>query len=146
MEVGVVNYDTNKVYNFAILGTGYMAQEYTNVIKSLKIKKTISVLGSSYFKSNSFKIKNNLDFAARSLDQLYKKNKADYLIVCVKEEKLYLLINKIIKYNWNCLFEKPLGYNYQQTINIAKKLKKKGGIQFSGFQFLKIGEKKITKG
>jgi predicted dehydrogenase len=122
MVAGMAKLNQKKVYNFAILGTGYMAQEYVNVVKSLKIKKSISVLGSSYSKTNSFKKKNNLDYAAKSIKDLNKKFDANYLIICVREEKLFGLIDKIIEFNWKCLCEKPLGYSYDQTKKIVKRL------------------------
>lgn len=124
MAAGMANSKSKNSLNFAILGTGYMAQEYVNVIKSLKFKKTISVLGSSLYKSNLFKKKNELDYAAKSIKDLKSKFNANYLIICVREEKLSQLIDKIIKYDWKCLCEKPLGYNFLQTKKIFKKLKK----------------------
>ncbi len=125
MVDGMANQNPTKIFNIAIIGTGYMAQEYVNVIKSLSINKTISVLGTTFAKSTSFKKKNNLDYAAKSVADLKKKFNVNYLIICVREERLYQLINKIIKYDWKCLCEKPLGYNFDQTKKIVNKLKKK---------------------
>jgi predicted dehydrogenase len=124
MVDGMADLKSSKDINFGIVGTGYMAQEYVEVIKSLKIKKTISVLGSSFLKSNSFIKKHDLDYAAKSISDLKNKFNVNFLIICVREEKLYQLVDKIIKYDWKCLCEKPLGYNFNQTNKIVSKLKK----------------------
>ncbi len=121
----MANLNSKNSINFAILGTGYMAQEYVKVLKSLKLNKTISVLGSSSHKSKLFKKNNKLDYAAKSIKDLKSKFNPNYLIICVREEKLYQLIDKIIKYNWKCLCEKPMGYNFIQTKKIVNKLTKK---------------------
>lgn len=113
-----------KKLNVAIIGSGYMAQQHFNVINSFKEFNVICVLGRNRSKLKIFAKKNLIKNYLFDIDIAYKKFKPDIVVVAVSEDNLIKIIEKIIKYPWFCLSEKPIGINFKESQKIYKKIKK----------------------
>jgi predicted dehydrogenase len=108
--------------NVAIIGSGNMAQQHLNVINSFKEFNIICVLGRNKNKLKNFAKKNLIKNYLFDIDLAYKKFRPDIVIVAISEISLIKVIEKIIKYPWLCLCEKPVGINYNETQVIYKKI------------------------
>ena len=113
-----------KKLNVAIIGTGNMAQQHVNVINSFKDFNVICVLGRNKKKLKNFAKKNLIKNYLFDVDLAYKKFTPDIVVVAISEISLIKVIEKIIKYPWLCLCEKPVGLNYNESQLIYKKIQK----------------------
>ena len=113
-----------KKLNVAIIGTGNMAQQHVNVINSFKDFNVICVLGRNKKKLKNFAKKNLIKNYLFDIDLAYKKFTPDIVVVAISEISLIKVIEKIIKYPWLCLCEKPVGLNYNESQLIYKKIQK----------------------
>jgi predicted dehydrogenase len=110
--------------NVAIIGSGNMAQQHLNAINSFKEFNVICVLGRNKNKLKNFAKKNLIKNYLFDIDLAYKKFRPDIVVVAISEISLIKVIEKIIKYPWLCLCEKPVGLNYNESQTIYKKIKK----------------------
>jgi predicted dehydrogenase len=113
-----------KKLNVAIIGCGNMAQQHLNVINSFKEFNVICVVGRNENKLKNFAKKNFIENYLFDIDLAYIKFKPDIAVVAISETSLIKVIEKIIKYPWLCLCEKPVGLNYNESQVIYSKIKK----------------------
>ena len=109
-----------KKINIAIIGTGYMAREYIEVINNFSEINIKGCLGRSsknirYIKKKFPKIE-----IFKNLNELINKDVLDGIIVAVSEESTFEIARSLIKYKGIVLFEKPLGINFYEFIKIEK--------------------------
>lgn len=104
----------------ALIGAGSMIEEYVKVLKSLGKVELAGIYSRTKSKSNNLKKKYNIRHVCDSVEELYLKTNADAVIIAVSIESLYEILRDTRKYNWICLSEKPLGYNYNQAAKIFK--------------------------
>ena len=106
------------------IGAGNMAKEHLKVFSKKKIllsgvfTRTIckaKILKKSF---KSLKIYQNLD-------EMLIKEKPDGVIVAVNEDSLIKILNITSKYNCPLLIEKPIGYNFNNSLRILKIIKEK---------------------
>ena len=120
-----------KIINVAIIGSGYMANEYAKVLKKIKICKISGIYSRRHFKAKLFANKHNIEIIGQNIKDLYIRSKADAVIVAVSPDSLKLVVKEVFKFPWNSLIEKPLGINVNDAYDInkiAKKLKSKSFI------------------
>ena len=111
-------------FNVAIIGSGNMAQEHFNAIDSFKQFNVVCVVGRNKKKLKYFAKKNSIKNYLFNIKLAYEKFKPDLVIIAVSELSLKKIINKIVKYPWTCLCEKPVGYNYRESQLIYRKIRK----------------------
>ena len=111
-------------FKIAIIGAGYMAEEYLKVLVNKKVycegifSRTIS---KSRILKNKFKIKK----LYKSLNDLKNDRQIDALIIAVNAESTNYILNNLEIPKYKILCEKPVGINYEQTKKIVSKIKNK---------------------
>ena len=111
----------------AIIGAGYMANEYLKIFSKLKNINVVALCNRS--KKNSIKLKKKYKIGKifNEIEKMYKITKPDGVIIALSPDIIKTMIGSILKYPWKCLFEKPVGLNFKESIYINK-LQKKNNI------------------
>lgn len=116
-----------KKIKIAFVGTGYMATEYAKILINLREINCELVAAMSKSENRiinfvkKFKIKKHFF----SLNDLMKNTKPDIVIVTVNESSSYNIFKKLSKFSCVCLFEKPIGLNFEESEKIIKLKKNK---------------------
>jgi predicted dehydrogenase len=121
-----------KKIKIGIIGSGYMAQEYVKVLKSIKKVEITGVVSKNLNKTKKFAYHNDIRFFS-SIDQIYNKTKPDAFIIAVSELSLKTVLIKIFKFKTFNLVEKPIGINFEESKFITKLSKKTKSKNFVGF-------------
>lgn len=111
-------------YKIAIIGAGYMAEEYLKVFSHKKIHCE-AIFSRTLSKSKILKKKYNIKKVYKSLDDLKNDNQINALIIVVNAESTRNLINNLDINQYRILCEKPVGINFEETKKIISKIKNK---------------------
>jgi len=111
-------------YKIALIGAGYMAEEYLKILFSKKIFCE-AIFSRTSAKSKILKERYKIKKIYTSLDDLKNDNKINALIIAINEEFLGKILNKLDINRYRVLCEKPIGINYAETKNIVSKIKNK---------------------
>ena len=109
-----------KIIKIAIIGSGYIANEYAKVLKKIKNCKISGIYSRKYIKAKLFAKKHNVKIIGRSIEDLYMQTRADAVIVAVSPDSLRSITKEIFKFSWLSLIEKPLGINESEAKSINK--------------------------
>lgn len=111
-------------FRIALIGAGYMAEEYLKIFSSKKILCE-AIFSRTSAKSKILKERYKIKKIYTSLDDLKNDNKINALIIAINEEFLGKILNKLDFNRYRVLCEKPIGINYAETKNIVSKIKNK---------------------
>jgi predicted dehydrogenase len=111
-------------FKVAIIGAGYMAEEYLKVFSKKKIHCE-AIFSRTLSKSKILKKKYNIKKIYKSLNDLKNDNKINALIIVVNAESTQNLINNLDIHKYRVLCEKPVGINFEETKKIISKIKNK---------------------
>ena len=109
---------------WGIIGLGNMADKFANSIKNLNETKLLSI--SSKNPSRLEKFGNTY-----GIDKKYRFNDYEEILKCDEINAIYIstlnnthhdLVIKAIEFNKNILCEKPISINYEESLNVYKKL------------------------
>lgn len=111
--------------NWGIIGLGNMAKKFASCIKTLDDTKLLGISSSSFFKRKKFgyrfNVKNKYQF--KNNEDIFKCNQIDNVYISTLNNSHYELILKAIESGKNILCEKPMTINYNQALEIEKKLR-----------------------
>ena len=113
-----------KKFKIAIIGAGYMAEEYLKVLLAKKIPCE-AIFSRTVSKSKILKKKYNIKKIYTSLNGLKNDNEINSLIIAVNAESTQNLINNLDIHKYRVLCEKPVGINFEETKKIISKIKNK---------------------
>jgi predicted dehydrogenase len=113
-----------KKFKVAIIGAGYMAEEYLKVFSAKKIPCE-AIYSRTASKSKNLKKKYKIKRIYTSLDDLKNDNQINALIIAVNLESTKNLINSLDINKYRVLCEKPVGINFKETKKIISKIKSK---------------------
>jgi len=111
-------------FKVAIIGAGYMAEEYLKVFSNKKIHCE-AIFSRTLSKSKILKKKYNIKKIYKSLNDLKNDNKINALIIAVNADSTQNLINNLDIHKYRVLCEKPVGINFEETKKIISKIKNK---------------------
>ena len=113
-------------FKVSFVGSGYMAEEHAKAFKDSNEFELVSVFSKTKSNAKKFCSKFKMKNINSSIEDIYKKNKPDLLVISITETELTKMLKKIMKYDWTILVEKPCGINLQdsQVINRLIKLNK----------------------
>ena len=119
----------------AFIGAGNTMNEHLKVIKnsSKNLIEFNGIFSRTRSKAEKLKQNYNINYNCNSIEELYKKTKADILVVVVSVESVKDVAVKASKYPWKILIEKPFGLNFKESKELEKKLGKKKSQFFIGF-------------
>ena len=110
--------------NLLLIGSGYMAREYLNVIEKYFDNFSVSLISSSKDRSNELEKKYNILETFESIDKLllHEKDFSKYqkIIVCTSEKRFLNLAKVLTNYECEVLFEKPLGLSFEESLKIIE--------------------------
>lgn len=110
-----------KNYKIAIIGAGYMAEEYLKVFAS-KLIQCQGIYSRTLSKAKKLKNKYNIKKLYLSLNDLKSDNEIKAIIILVNEDSTQNLINSLDINKYRILCEKPIGMNLNETKKIISKI------------------------
>jgi len=110
-----------KNYKIALIGAGYMAEEYLKVFSSKKIQCE-GIYSRTLSKAKKLKNKYNIKKLYSSLNDLKSDNEIKAIIILVNEDSTQNLINSLDINKYRILCEKPIGMNLNETKKIISKI------------------------
>ena len=111
-------------FKIAIIGAGYMAEEYLKVFSNKKVYCE-AIFSRTLSKSKTLKKKYNIKKIYKSLGDLKNDSQINALIIAVGAESIYDLINNLDIKKYRVLCEKPVGINFEETKKIITKIRNK---------------------
>ena len=111
-------------FKIAIIGAGYMAEEYLKVFSYKKLNCE-GIFSRTLSKSKNLKKKYNIKKIYKSLNDLKNDNQINALIIAVNAESTSDLLNNLDIKKYRILCEKPVGINFEETKKIIFKIKSK---------------------
>lgn len=113
-----------KKFKIALIGSGTTMEEHLKALKSIKKYKheLVGVYSRQFKNGLRIKKKFNIKEVFRSIDEMYKKTKADIVIIVISAENVKQIMPQVAKYNWKIFVEKPVGINLIETSFIKKKI------------------------
>ena len=116
-----------KLNKIAFVGAGTTIEHHIKAISDIKNYKIelSGIFSRTQLKAKKLKDKYKIKFLCKDLDELYKKTKADILVIVISVENVKNISIEAAKYPWKIFIEKPVGYNYEETKFIKKKIGKK---------------------
>jgi len=111
-----------KKFRIAIIGAGYMAEEYLRILLYKKIQCE-AIYSRTFIKSKLLKKKYNIKKIYKNLNDLKFDKKINALIIAVNEVSTVSILNELDISNYKILCEKPVGVNYDQTKKLISKIK-----------------------
>jgi predicted dehydrogenase len=104
--------------NVAIIGAGYMANEHIKAFNDISDVCVLGIYSKTKLKSEKLAAIYNIQNVCDSIDDLYKKTKADIVVVCTSVLSIHDISIECFRYKWVCLIEKPVGYNLEEAKSI----------------------------
>ncbi len=111
-----------KKFRIAIIGAGYMAEEYLRVLSNKRVECE-AIYSRTYRKSKLLKKKYNVKKIYKNLNDLKLDKKINALIITVNEVSTFSILEELNISNYKILCEKPVGVNYNQTRKLFSKIK-----------------------
>jgi predicted dehydrogenase len=111
-------------FKIAIIGAGYMAEEYLKVLSKKKIHCE-AIFSRTLSKSKVLKKKYNIKKIYNSLDDLKNNDQIKALIIAVNSESTKNIIDNLDIIKYRILCEKPIGINFEETKKIISEIKNK---------------------
>lgn len=109
-------------FKIAIIGAGYMAEEYLRILSYKKIECE-AIYSRTYIKSKLLKKKYNIKKIYKNLNDLKLDKKINALIIAVNEVSTADILNELNISTYKILCEKPVGVDYNQTKKLISKIK-----------------------
>ena len=122
-----------KKIKIAIIGAGYMADEHLKVLTKLQNVELVGIFNRTKKNAMKLKKKYKIQYFFSKIDDMYKKTKADGVIVAISPNIIKKISKEIFLHPWKCLIEKPIGLNYEETKYIYKISKKLSSQVFIAF-------------
>ena len=114
-----------KKLRICFIGGGPTIENHIQSFTKIRNVELTAIFNRTRSKSIKLSKKYKIKFISNNVQDLYLKFKADAVIIAVSIEATKKIFTQIIKFNWVCLFEKPLGYNFEESKKIFK-INKKG--------------------
>ena len=109
--------------NVSIIGAGKIAEEHIKAFSSFKNIKIVGIFSRTKSKAIKLKKKYKIFCVYDSISSLRVESKTDIVVVAVNLESIFSIYQEVLKYDWVCLLEKPLGLNFAQAKKIISECK-----------------------
>ena len=106
------------------IGGGPTIENHIQSFTKIRNVELTAIFNRTRSKSIKLSKKYNIKFISDNVEDLYFKFKADAVIVAVSIDVTKKICEQIFKFNWVCLLEKPLGYNFRESKKIFEIYKK----------------------
>lgn len=102
----------------AIVGAGSMASEHIKAFKAVLGVKVVGIYSRTLSKAESLAKEFDIPKVIYDLNSLYTETKADIVVITVNILAMFEVAEVVVKYPWVCLFEKPVGLHYAESVRI----------------------------
>ena len=113
----------NKI-KVAFIGAGYMAKEHIKAFADIPGVELAGIYSRTADKAQLLAKEFNIPNVSGTIDELYDETEADLVIVSVSILSTAEACYNAFKHPWQCLIEKPAGYNVAEASLIAVDAKK----------------------
>lgn len=103
-----------------LVGTGNIAKEHYRAFSNFKKFNFLGVVGRDGKKLKKFAKEFEIPTYSKNLEELHLKLNPDLVIVAISINNTYEVCKKLSKFDSKIFVEKPLGYNYQETLKLYK--------------------------
>lgn len=115
-----------KIISLAIVGAGPITEEYLKVLKDLKKDvKVTGIFSRTKSKAKALAKKYKISNVCSSLKDLYKRSKANGVLIAVSINSTEKVLSEAMNYPWKSFVEKPVGINFNQAKKLAQLSKRK---------------------
>lgn len=114
----------------AVIGAGYMAGEHIPAFADVPGVIVAGIFSRTRSKAEALAARFGIPAVCDSVDELYKKTKADLVVVTVVELSMNGVAKACFQYPWTVLLEKPAGYTLADAEDIARAAREKGSRVF----------------
>ena len=114
-----------KKIKILLIGTGNIAKEHYRAFTNFKEFEFLGVVGRNRNKLEKFAKEFNIPNYSRNLEQLHLKLNPDLVIIAISIKNTYEVCEKLSKFDSKIFVEKPLGYNYQETLKLYRLFNKR---------------------
>ena len=108
----------------AVIGAGSMAREHIKAFNAVPGVKVIGINSRTLSKAESLAKEFGIPNVIYDLKSLYTETKADIVVITVNILAMLEVAEEVFKYPWVCLFEKPVGLHYAESVQINNLSKK----------------------
>jgi predicted dehydrogenase len=112
----------NKI-KVAFIGAGYMAKEHIKAFADIPGVELAGIYSRTSDRAQLLAKEFNIPKVSGTIDELYVDTEADLVIVSVSILSTAEACYNTFKHPWQCLIEKPAGYNVTEAEQIAKAAK-----------------------
>ena len=102
----------------AIIGAGSMAREHIKAFTNISGVQVVGIQSRTLYKAQALAKEFEIPKVVTDLKNLYIETKADIVVVVVNIMSMLEVSREVFKYSWLCLFEKPVGLNYAESVMI----------------------------
>lgn len=113
-----------------MIGAGYTAREHVRAFINVPGVTMAGIHSRTRNKAEAIAKEYNISLICDSIGELYKKTKADLVVVTVPELSMRMVSTACFEYPWTVLLEKPAGYNIADAEEIKNAAKKNGSRVF----------------
>jgi predicted dehydrogenase len=110
--------DTCKV---AFIGAGYMTSEHLKAFNDVPGVKLGGIYSRTKIRAEKLAQEFGIDHVCDSVDDLFKKTRAELVVISVPELAVREVCLEAFKHPWTCLIEKPAGYDLADAECIAER-------------------------
>ncbi len=104
----------------AIIGSGIIAEEYIKVVVNLPDLTIDGIYSRNTLKARNLSIKYNIPVEATSIENLFERTKAHFVIIAVSADSNFSVTSETMQYPWKIFAEKPLGLNLNEYEELVK--------------------------
>lgn len=116
----------------SFVGAGRMSTQHALAFSDINGVELSGVVSRSKSSARKFAANFSISNICDSIDILWDSTRSDLLVVCVPPSELLGVALEVVKYPWNCLFEKPLGLNLSEAKEIVAEARKFSSNSFIG--------------
>lgn len=102
----------------AIVGAGSMAREHIKAFAAVPGVKVVGIQSRTLAKAEALAKEFDIPNVVAELQDLYTVTKADIVVVTVNILAMLEVAREVVKHPWLCLFEKPVGLHYAESVQI----------------------------
>jgi predicted dehydrogenase len=102
----------------AIIGAGSMAREHIKAFAAIPGVKVVGIQSRTASKAQALAKEFAIPKVIEDLKDLYTETKADIVVITVNILAMLDVAGEVVKHPWVCLFEKPVGLHYAESVQI----------------------------
>jgi predicted dehydrogenase len=104
-----------------IIGAGSMAREHCKAFTAQPGVEIVGIHSRTTAKAEALAAEFGISKVITKPADMYRETEADIAVITVNIPAMLDMATEVVKHPWVCLFEKPVGLNYAEAIEIEKR-------------------------